>query len=149
MNKLICPISDDRINKSVVRLTGFFVAVTAIVYIVTLNPWLLVFLGVDFLIRAFSIFRFSPLSLVACGIIVGLKLKPTLIDKAPKLFAARVGLLFTLVGLGLYLIAPIASIIVLGVLTIFALVESLFDFCVGCVVYTYLILPMHNLSAQK
>jgi hypothetical protein len=98
MNRLICPISDDRINKVVVRLTGLFVALTAIAYLLTLNPWILVFLGIDFTIRAFSLLRFSPLSLLACGIAVGLKLKPTLIDKAPKLFAARVGLLFSIMG---------------------------------------------------
>ncbi len=146
MNRLICPISDDRINKSVVRLTGFLVAVTAVVYIVTLNPWLLVFLAFDFVIRAFAIFKFSPLSLLACGIAIGLKRKPTLIDKAPKLFAARVGFLFSLVGIILYFISPVASIFVLSVLTVFAMLESLFDFCVGCVVYTYVILPMNNLN---
>jgi hypothetical protein len=74
-------------------------------------------------------------------------LKPTLIDKAPKLFAARVGLLFSIMGFVWFVLSPIASIVVIAVLTFFAFLESLFDFCVGCVVYTYVILPMDKLSS--
>lgn len=144
MNKLLCPISAEQVNKVIVRLTGFFVAVTAITYAVTMEPLLLGLLVVDFVIRGFNIFRFSPLSFLACMIAVGLKLKPTFIDKAPKLFAARVGLLFSSVALGLFFVSPVASIVVISILVVFALLESLFDFCMGCVVYTYIVLPIHN-----
>lgn len=141
MNKLICPISDEKINKVVVRQTGFLVAVLSIIYAFTFNPWILVFLGIDFVIRAFSIFRFSPLSFISCGIVIILKTKPVMIDKAPKIFAARVGLLFTIVGGVLFFITPVISMIVILLLSLFATMESLFDFCVGCVVYTYIVLP--------
>lgn len=144
MNKLICPISDEKVNKAVVRLTGFFVAVLSFVYIFTNNPWVLVFLIIDFTIRAFSIFRFSPLSFIACSINILFTIRPIMIDKAPKLFAARVGLLFSITSLVLFFVSPVTSIAVLGVLTFFALLEALFDFCVGCVVYTYVILPLNK-----
>lgn len=144
MNKLICPISAEKVNKPIVRLTGFLVASMALLYALTGNAIVLVILGVDFLIRAFSIFKFSPLSYIACGVATIFKIKPQMIDKAPKLFAARVGLVFTVSALIVSFISLPVSIGIMLVLMLFAIMESVFDFCVGCVVYTYLVLPIHN-----
>jgi hypothetical protein len=149
MNQLVCPMSKERANKNVIRLTGFLVALTVVLYAVTKQPLLMAFLVIDFIIRAFSLLRFSPLSLIACGINILFRLKPKMIDKAPKLFAARVGVLFTVASLGLSFISIQASVIVALVLMVFALMESLFDFCVGCVVYTYVVLPIHKKSLLK
>ncbi len=149
MNNIICPISTEKVSKNIVRLTGLLVAITVGIYAITLQPLIIAFLIVDFIIRAFSIFKFSPISLVACGIATLFKMKPNLIDKAPKLFAARVGVLFTVTAFVLYFVSIPASVVVMLILMSFALLESLFDFCVGCVVYTYLVLPVHSRNLKK
>jgi len=149
MNNIICPISTEKVSKNIVRLTGFLVAISVLVYATTLQPIIIAVLLIDFTIRAFSIFKFSPLSYIACGIATLFKMKPNLIDKAPKLFAARVGIVFTVTAFVLYFISVPASVIVMLVLMSFASLESIFDFCVGCVVYTYLVLPIHNRNINK
>jgi len=149
LNNLICPISAEQVNKTIVRLTGFLVASLVVLFVVTLQPLIIVLLAVDFTVRGFSLFRFSPLSFIACVIAYVFKLKPKMIDKAPKLFAARVGLIFSLVALGMFMVSVNASSVILLVLMSFALLESLFDFCVGCVVYTYIVLPIHKKQLSK
>ncbi len=149
MNNLICPISAEQVNKTIVRLTGFLVASLVVLFAVTLQPLIIVLLVVDFTIRGFSLFRFSPLSFTACVIAYVFRLKPKMIDKAPKLFAARVGLIFSIVALGLFSVSVNVSLVILLVLMSFALLESLLDFCVGCVVYTYVILPIHKKQLNK
>jgi hypothetical protein len=68
-----------------------------------------------------------------------------LIDKAPKVFAARLGFLMTTVIAGLFIFnLKIASILVVGILIFFAGLEFLFAICVGCMIYTYLILPFYK-----
>lgn len=144
MNTLICPISTEKVNKSVVRITGFLVATTVILYALTGNILFMVYLIADFTIRGFSSLKYSPYSWLASKLShkLNLKVKPT--DKAPKLFAARVGFIFSLTTVGLYFVSPVAALIVAFILMTCALLESLFDFCVGCVVYTYIVLPLNK-----
>jgi hypothetical protein len=104
---------------------------------------------IDFVIRAFTPLKYSPLSYAAKTIASWLKLTPKPIDKAPKLFAARVGFLFSVAAFTLYYVSPTVSLVIALVLMSFALLESLFDFCVGCVVYTYIVLPIHKRQEAK
>lgn len=144
MNTLVCPISTERVNKSVVRITGFLVASTVILYAVTGNILFMVYLIADFTIRGFSSLKYSPYSYLAQKISKVLNLQVKTTDKAPKLFAARVGLIFSLTTVGLYFLSPTAALVVAFILMTCALLESLFDFCVGCVVYTYVVLPLNK-----
>ena len=144
MNTLVCPISTEKVNKSTVRITGFLIASLVVLYAITSSVYIIAFMIIDFVIRAFTPLKFSPVSFLASGIAGWLKLTPKAIDKAPKLFAARVGFLFSISIFSLHYVNPTASLIIALVLMSFALLESLFDFCVGCVVYTYLILPIHK-----
>ncbi len=149
MNTLVCPISTEKVNKSVVRITGFLIASLVILYAITGSIYFIAGMIIDFIIRAFTPLKFSPLSYLASKIAKTLNLTPKAIDKAPKLFAARVGFLFSLTSFALFYISPAASLIVALVLMSFALLESLFDFCVGCVVYTYIVLPIHKRGEAK
>ena len=148
MNKLICPISIEKVNNPTVRITGFLVALSVVAYAITGSPLIMAGLCADFIIRAFTPLKYSPLSWLADKTSQTLRFKKMPIDKAPKLFAARVGFLFTFAATALSFISPAASLVVALVLMTFALLESLFDFCVGCVVYTYLILPLNNRSKK-
>lgn len=144
MNTLICPISTERVNGKAVRLIGFEVALTTILYAFTGSVWFMAALLFDFIIRGFLDSRYSPLALVAKQLTTRLHLEPKMIDKAPKLFAARVGFIFSLTAVVLAFISPVASLVVALILMVFALLESLADFCVGCLVYTYVVLPLNK-----
>ena len=142
MKALICPMSDLRINKNIVRITGFMIAAMIAVYAFTGAVYIVLIITLDYFIRAFTNFKFSPLSWLAGKINTALGLSPKKIDKAPKIFAARVGFLFAFTSMLLFFINPVAGIIIGLSLMSFALLESVFDICVGCLVYTHIVLPV-------
>lgn len=142
MKTLICPISTQRISRHVVRLTGLMMASMIALYLLSGNITFIIVIVIDYSVRAFTNLPYSPFSWLAMQIVRQTDWPPKRIDKAPKIFAARVGWLFALATAVLYFIYPPASIIVGATLMGFALLESIFDFCVGCVVYTYLVLPL-------
>lgn len=142
MKTLICPISTQRISRHVVRLTGLLMATMIALYLWTDNITFIIAIVVDYYIRAFTNLSHSPFSWLATQIVRQTDWAPSMLDKAPKIFAARVGWLFAVVTAVLYPINPLASQIVGASLMTFALLESIFDYCVGCVVYTYIVLPL-------
>ena len=142
MKTLICPISTQRISRHVVRLTGLMMASMIALYLLTGNIIFILAIVIDYAIRAFTSLPYSPFSWLAAQIAQQFNWPPKQIDKAPKIFAARVGWLFAVATAVLYFIYLPASPIVGATLMTFALLESVFDFCVGCVVYTYIVWPL-------
>jgi hypothetical protein len=142
LKNLICPISPLRINENVARVTALLVAALVVLYAFTHNVYIVLFLIVDFYIRGFTSLKVSPLSWLAIQINKGLQLPVILTDKAKKIFAARVGFLFSLAILILFYIHPLSSVLVGLVLTGFALLEGVLNICVGCLVYTYFVFPL-------
>ena len=146
MNNLICPISDAQVDRTVVRLTGFITALFIALFIYTNNVVFITVVTVDFFIRAFTPLNYSYISWTACQISRLLHLPKYKINKAPKIFAARVGFLFALATHILFYIHPLAAVITGIILMSFALIESLLNFCFGCAVYTYIVLPIYKKS---
>ena len=101
------------------------------------------FLAVDFYIRAFTKLEYSPLSWLGNLLVVSIGTKPVLIPKAPKVFAARIGLLLTfLTTVAAMLGMPLLPIILGTTLVGFAFLECGLNFCAGCWVYTYVVYPL-------
>jgi hypothetical protein len=145
MKEIICPVSTEKVNENVVRITAFWVIMLTGLFILVPNPYVPLFLAADFYTRAFTRSRYSLLSWISAGIARRAKLTPHWIDKAPKIFAARVGFLFsilmgTLVVFGL----AIPAVVVGAVLVLFAFLECGLNFCAGCWVYTYVVLPLYR-----
>lgn len=145
MKDLVCPISDQRVNEQVTRFNAMF-AIAVIVGAFVLNSiFLIAFLMADFFMRGFTGIKFSPLNYLSHYLSNALNLPVRLIDKAPKVFAARLGFLMTIIITGLYIFElQLASFIVAGMLIFFAGLEFLFAICVGCMIYTYLVLPFYK-----
>lgn len=145
MKNIVCPISDQRVNKQVTRLNAMF-AIGIIVLAFVLNSvFLFIFLMADFFIRAFTEIKFSPIGFASNSLSNTLNLPVRLIDKAPKIFAARLGFLMTMAIGGLFILSfKISSIVVAGMLIFFARLEFVFAICVGCMIYTFLILPFYK-----
>lgn len=142
MKNIICPVSNKKANENVVRITAFWVILLTGLFIVLPNPYIPLYLAFDFYIRAFTKLRYSPISWISAGIARSLSLTPRWIDKAPKTFAARVGFLFSVMILILTLSGvSIAAASTASVLVLFAFLECGLNFCAGCWVYTYIVLP--------
>jgi predicted membrane channel-forming protein YqfA (hemolysin III family) len=62
-------------------------------------------------------------------------------DAAPKRFACRIGFFFALGTVALLPFAPAAAALVAAALLFFNVLDGVFDFCVGCWMYTAFLLP--------
>jgi len=136
---LSCPISNRRINGNLVRIYSIQVVILGILLLITSMPIFALILLYDFSIRAMRIPHLSPIHLIGKFIVQALNIKPEMTNEAPKRFAMFIGLFFSLLlsisytGGFLLFGAIIANILVLC-----ALLEALFNYCVGCKVYQFL-----------
>jgi hypothetical protein len=140
---MICPVSKERVDENRVRATALGVVITMGLFLMT-GLWIFpAFLMIDFYIRAFTGYPVSPLSWLGSNFIRLLGTTPVLIDKAPKIFAARIGFLFSLLTLaGTWLGLDLFAFISASTLVLFAFLECGLNFCMGCWVYTYLVYPL-------
>lgn len=145
MKQIFCPISNEKINERITRLNALIGIVLVILSFVFQTSVFLIFLSADFYVRAFTQTRFSPISYASHFLCNALNLGEKNIDKAPKTFAARLGFLMTL-AITILFIAGFTSmaIIIAGILVFFASLEFALALCVGCVIYTYVILPFYK-----
>ena len=142
-NQLICPVSPERVDENRVRVTALGVILMMGAYFWTGMAIFPAFLVLDFYIRAFTRLSYSPVSWLAYLFVKQMGTLPVWIDKAPKMFAARIGLLLTLITtaaalLGWSLTAYLAG----STLVVFAFLECGLNFCAGCWVYTYVVYPL-------
>ena len=139
-NNVQCPVDFVPMNENKARLTAFWVFVLGIVFLLT-NWWIIMaFLVIDFLLRANNLGKYSLLAILSDIIINLFKIKNKPTDRAPKRFAAGVGLVFTIGILMLTLLKlDTAVFIVAAVLLLFAFLESIVGFCAGCYVYNGLL----------
>jgi len=143
LNQLICPVSTERVDENRVRTTAFGVLVMMGLFFLTENPIFPAILAMDFYIRAFTPWQYSPLSWLAHLFVKAIGTTPAWIDKAPKIFAARVGFVLTLLTLGASLLGMTYFAMVTGaILVVFSFLECGLNFCAGCWVYTYMVYPL-------
>jgi len=145
MKQILCPVSNEKINEQITR----FNAIIGILFVLggfafnTILP--LVFITADFFIRAFTKANFSPVSYVSHWLTNTLKLGEKSISKAPKIFAARMGFIMMSVVVILWLAGlTTVALVVAGILVFFASLEFALAICVGCIIYTYLVLPFYK-----
>lgn len=145
MKEIVCPISNERINERLTRVNALITILLVIAGFVFNSVIFPVFLMADFYIRAFTKLSCSPLSLTSRALLNWLRLDPKPTDKAPKIFAARLGFLMTLTITVLFFFdLSLASLIVAGILVFFASLEFVLGICVGCIIYTYMVLPFYK-----
>jgi hypothetical protein len=139
ISDLQCPADQVMINENKVRIVAFFVLIAGVAFILTGYVFIIVFLLADFFLRVFNFGNYSLLSLFADSLINLFKIKNRPTDRAPKRFAAGVGLVFVLFILtAAVLNYLILAISIAAILVVFAALESFFNFCAGCYVYTIL-----------
>ena len=139
---ITCAVSAERVDNNVTRIIAAIVLILAITGVVLQNYFIYLFLTYDFLTRTFLHGRGSLLKLLGKQIVKAFNIKPKPINAAPRKFAAGLGLIFSLsIGILIFLQLIIPSYVVGGILVICAFMESALGFCLGCYVYSYIILP--------
>ncbi|MCD8540572.1 MAG: DUF4395 domain-containing protein, partial [Leadbetterella sp.] len=132
------PVDLLKIDGNVARTTAFLVVILIVLFLFSGLWYIPAFLLIDFTLRAIPYSKLSPLALLGKSVNSLLKIpaKPT--DRAPKVFAARIGLVFSA---GILLSAvfrfPDLAFVLAAVLLIFAFLESVFGFCAACTLYPY------------
>ena len=145
MKNLVCPISTETIDSNVSRLTVFFNVILMAIFLVTLNPVFIIVVTLDYFIRAAIDVKYSPIRLIALWGIGLLRLKKKPIGLAPKVFASRLGFLVALASAVLiFFNYTIASMVSVGLLMVLSIMDSVFNFCVGCWIYSYLVIPFYK-----
>jgi hypothetical protein len=131
-----CPISSRRIDTHLVRFISAQISIITILLIYTKLPIFALILFMDFCARGFRKPGFSPFFNIAKLTMVTLRLRPKMTDEAPKRFALFMGLAMSFVLSLLYIsnYFYIGSIVAVILVTC-ALLETLFDFCLGCKIY--------------
>ncbi|NOR74959.1 MAG: DUF4395 family protein [Draconibacterium sp.] len=145
MKQILCPISKERINERVTRINALVGILFIIGGFATNSVLFFLLLLADFYVRAFTKIKFSPISYISHRLANALNLQKKNIDKAPKIFAARIGFLLTLIITVLIVFnLNVAAFIVAGVLVFFATLEFALAICMGCIMYSYLVLPFYK-----
>lgn len=142
-NQLICPVSSERVDENRVRVTALGVILMMGAYFWTGNVIFPAIVALDFYIRAFTRLPYSPISWLAYHFVKRMGTQALWIDKAPKIFAARIGLLLTLITTAAAILGWSLSAYLAGsTLVVFAFLECGLNFCAGCWVYTYVVFPL-------
>ncbi len=144
-NNIICPVSKDKIPEFIPRIIAFINIGLITLFFFTWWVWILLFMLIDFYIRAFYKIKYSPVSLIAQAFHRFLGLSSKNIDKAPKIFAARLGFIMMFLTMVMFLAGNTVTVVVLlGLLAFLSTMECLFNFCVGCYIYNYFVFPFFN-----
>lgn len=144
------PSFPNPVNEVAARLVAGGVVVLAVATVVLDLPWLLPLLAYGFVARALAGPRFSPLALLVTKVVVPrLPIAPKVVSGPPKRFAQTIGAVFTVTASVLHLALGLEGWAygLVGVLAVFATLESVFALCVGCKVFGVLmrlgVIPDH------
>ena len=128
------------VNEKAARVVAGGVVVLGVLALLTQQWWLAALLGVGFALRVAAGPRFSPLGRLAVHVVAPRFGAPRLVPGPPKRFAQAVGLVVS----GGAAVAALAfgatglASVLLGVLVVFATLESALGFCAGCWAFGHL-----------
>ena len=145
MKGIVCPISIEKIDSNASRLTVFINVVLMGLFLYTQNPLFIVIVAFDYFIRAVLKVEYSPIRFFALSILSALNVKKKPINLAQKIFASRLGLICAIAAVILQLLGyTTGAIITAGLLMVLSIMDSVFNFCVGCVIYNYIVYPFYK-----
>jgi hypothetical protein len=145
MSTIICPIGTETINLNVSRTTVFLNVILMAMFFITLNPLYIMIVLTDYFIRAFLDAKYSPLRYISATAINMLNIKGKKINLAQKVFASRLGMLCALAAIVFFYVGiPLGTNISLGMLLVLSFADSVFNLCVGCLIYNHLVYPFYK-----
>lgn len=131
-----CPLNFKQVDSNVSRFSALFVASLVIIYLYTLNIYILIFLAIDFVMKLFLNRGISPISMLGEFLKEFFKIKDKFVDGGAKRLAGFFGLFFVLLLIAVdYFHAWGLSLIVAAVFLSCSLLDVFFNFCIGCKIY--------------
>jgi predicted secreted protein len=131
-----CPVDTGVANERVLRILAAFVVALTALSLFIVEPWIMLFLAVDFAVRAFAFPKLSVLRLLSEKISNLLGQEPRPVNAGPKRFAAGLGMIFSLIiGALLFTDYYFLTALTGGMLVACAVLESVAGYCVGCKIY--------------
>src|SRR5689334_15795915 len=92
LRDIVCPVSGERLNKRACRLGAALNSALLTSFFLTAWWPPMAFVLLHYVVRVFTR-RTAPIGLLASGILRVLRVSPVPADKAPKVFAWRIGFL--------------------------------------------------------
>lgn len=81
--------------------------------------------------------KYGPLSVASKTLLDLFRIKPILINAGPKIFAAKIGFVCSLLISVFYVSSHSAALLSFGImLMVCSFLEAFFNFCIGCKMYT-------------
>lgn len=141
-SNLSCPISTKKTDENIARTVAVFIFILTILGVYLNSQILIGLLVLDFASRAFFQGAVSPIKILSKEVAKIAKFNKKTVDAAPKKFAALLGFIFTLLILASMLLHQTILVNSFAlILLACAFLESALGFCLGCIIYTYAVLP--------
>ena len=131
-----CPLAFRQLDGTVARLNALSVFLLLTLFVFVTNPFVLLFLGLDFIIRLYGNKSLSPIFQVSKTLKKMFGLKSEMVDAGAKRLAAHFGLFFVFISLAANLAG--LSVMMYSAVAIFMFclsLELLFGYCIGCKIY--------------
>ena len=131
-----CPLAFRQIDGTIARLNALSVFVLLSLFMVAKSPFILIFLGADFMVRLYGNKNYSLVFLLSKGIKKIVGFKSEMVDAGAKRLAAHFGLLFVALSLASALAGfEVLMQVTVGVFLFCLSLELLFAYCIGCKIY--------------
>ena len=140
LRDIVCPVSVETLNKRACRVGATLTAVLLVLFFLTRWWPVLAFIVLDYVVRVFTS-RTAPIAFMANGLLRALRISAVPMNKAPKVFAWRVGFLMAVASAAMLPFSLAASGYIALALAAFNVLDGVCNFCVGCIIYTYFVLP--------
>jgi hypothetical protein len=132
----VCPITDKMINERVARINALITVLLVASFLIFKLWGALIFLAVDFILRGFFDSKCSLICLTSKWIVSRFNIGGKVMNAGPKIFAAQVGVVLSIVALALFISGfQISGLVVASLLGLFSYLESAFGFCIACKLY--------------
>jgi hypothetical protein len=131
----------ETVNEVAARLVAAGVVVMSLAALVLRQHWLLIPLAYGFWARVLTGPRLSPLGQLVTRVVVPrLNVAPRIVPGPPKRFAQAIGAACTTTALVAYFGFGLTGVadVILGLMVVFATLESVFALCVGCRIFAVL-----------
>jgi hypothetical protein len=129
------------VNEAAARWVAGMVVALTITIILTNQQWLIFILAYGFLARVLTGPKLSPMGLLATRVLVPMfGNREKIVAGPPKRFAQFIGLMCSITALAVAYGFGLPGLAegILAVVVVFAVLESFFGVCVGCIIFGYL-----------
>lgn len=131
-----CPLNFEQVDASASRLASLIVALLVMVYLITLNIFILYILILDFSVKLFINKKYSLVGFISLKIRKLLNMEEKFTDGGAKRLAGIFGLFFVTMLLLTHFFTPIyVTYIVAAVFLSCSLLDVFINYCLGCQIY--------------